>query len=403
MTKRFDVVIIGGGVVGVATAFNMLALRPDLSLVILEKEKEIALHQTGRNSGVIHSGIYYRPGSLKARLCTHGYQRLIEFCIDNGVPFELCGKLIVAVVNDQVPQLKELESRGAANGLRGIKQVNRQQLREIEPHCFGVQGLFVPQTGIVNYVAVTEAMLRRVRQLGGSTHFDQTVVQIRSQSDGVRIDTEDDSYIAAHAINCGGLHSDRLARQTEDDLDLRILPFRGEYFELKEDARRLVRNLIYPVPNPAFPFLGVHFTRLIDGSVECGPNAVLSLAREGYRKLSINPRDAYETLTWPGFRKVASRYWRIGLGEYLRSFSKIAFVRALQTLVPEVKVGDLIPVAPGVRAQACDRQGNLLDDFALRESVNITHVCNAPSPAATASLAIGDYIANRVLKRIDER
>ena len=395
-----DVVIVGGGIVGLATALNILESRPSLSVIILEKESEVAQHQTGHNSGVIHSGLYYKPGSLKASLCVAGYQRLLDFCAREDIAHEVCGKVVVAITTDQVAQLDELERRGAANGLVGLRRLTPDQIREREPHCAGVEGLFVPQTGIVDYTAVCEAMRQRVEMLGGSVLFHQEVTSITEGTALVRVTTSADEFTANHVITCGGLHSDRLARHTVGDLDLRILPFRGEYFILRESARRLVRNLIYPVPNPAFPFLGVHFTRMIDGSVECGPNAVLAFAREGYQKATFRTRDIMETLMWPGFRQVAAKYWRTGLGEYRRSLSKRAFVKALQALIPEVTGDDLIAAPAGVRAQACDSRGNLLDDFALRESQRVTHVCNAPSPAATASLAIGDYIATRVVSRL---
>ncbi len=397
---RNDAIVVGGGIVGLATAINLLERHPGISVVVLEKEPEVAKHQTGHNSGVIHSGLYYKPGSLKASLCVSGYRRLLDFCVRENIPHEVCGKVVVAVTDDQVPQLDELERRAHANGLTQVSRLTPQEIKEREPHCTGVAGLFVPYTGIVDYTVVSEAMRRRVESLGGRVSFNQLVTDITELPSAAQVTTTTTELHARHVITCGGLHSDRLARRTIDDLDLRILPFRGEYFVLRDSAKRLVRNLIYPVPNPAFPFLGVHFTRMIDGSVECGPNAVLAFAREGYGKTTFKTRDMLETLTWPGFRRVAAKYWRTGLGEYRRSFSKKAFVRALQVLIPDVVDDDLIPAPAGVRAQACDTRGNLLDDFALRESARVTHVCNAPSPAATASLAIGDYIATRVGERL---
>jgi L-2-hydroxyglutarate oxidase len=395
-----DVIIVGGGIVGLATALKTLELRPGCSVVVLEKESDIARHQTGHNSGVIHSGLYYKPGSLKASLCVSGYRQLVDFCTSENIPYEICGKVVVATTDDQIPQLSELERRGHANGLSHIQRLTRAEIVEREPHCSGVAGLFVPYTGIVDYGSVCQAMRKKVEEMGGVVLLDHEVLGIREQSGEVLITTTNRELTARHVVTCGGLHSDRLAIQTMKTLDLRILPFRGEYFVLRDSAQQLVRNLIYPVPNPAFPFLGVHFTRMIDGSVECGPNAVLAFAREGYEKTTLNLRDLKETLTWPGFRVVARRYWRTGLGEYHRSLSKRAFVRALQTLVPAIDSDDLIPAPAGVRAQACDISGNLLDDFALRESPRVTHVCNAPSPAATASLAIGEYVASHVLRRV---
>lgn len=395
-----DVVVVGGGIVGLATALKVLELKPGISVTILEKESEVAIHQTSRNSGVIHSGLYYKPKSLKAALCVAGYQHLLNFCEQEGVPYEVCGKVVVATTTEQIPQLSELEHRGLANGLSRIQRLTNNEILEREPHCSGVAGLFVPYTGIVDYGAVSRAMRRRVETLGGRVLLGNEVRSITERYDEVVITTTDDEFTAHHTITCGGLYSDRLAKHTVTDLDLRILPFRGEYFVLRDSARRLVNNLIYPVPNPAFPFLGVHFTRMIDDSVECGPNAVLAFAREGYAKATFNARDFIETITWPGFRRVARKYWRTGVGEYHRSFSKRAFVRALQALVPAISADDLVPAPAGVRAQACDETGNLLDDFALRESTLVTHVCNAPSPAATASLAIGEYVASRVTKRL---
>jgi len=400
-TRRFDVVVIGGGIVGLATALDLLTKRPELTLCVIEKEAAVARHQTGRNSGVIHSGLYYKPGSLKAALCVDGYRRLIRFCQTHDIPHDICGKVVVATSTEQVPQLDVLEERGTANGLSNIRRLTSDEIREREPHCSGIVGLFIPQTGVVDYTAVSEAMRDSLCALGGEVFYGHCVTDISERNSEVRIATSQDEYAATTVVTCGGLHSDRLARQTVKGLDLQILPFRGEYFMLRESARQLVRHLIYPVPNPAFPFLGVHFTRMIDGSVECGPNAVLAFAREGYEKMSLRPRDLYETISWPGFRRVASKYWRTGLAEYRRSFSKRAFVHALQELIPSVSSEDLIPAPAGVRAQACDRQGNLLDDFAIRESQRVLHVCNAPSPAATASLAIGDYVASRVASKLN--
>lgn len=399
-TQRFDVVVIGGGIVGLTTAMQLLIRRPGLRLAVMEKESAVAQHQTGHNSGVIHSGLYYKPGSLKAALCVDGYRRLLEFCQIHNVPHEICGKVVVATSELELQQLDELERRGTANGLKNIIHLNSDEIREREPHCAGLAGLHIPQTGIIDYTAVSEAIRESIRAQGGSVLYNHYVTDISERDSEVRISTSNAEYTAVTAVTCGGLHSDRLARHTVSNLDLRILPFRGEYFMLRPSASQLVRHLIYPVPNPAFPFLGVHFTRMIDGSVECGPNAVLAFAREGYRKSTLRPRDLYETLSWPGFRRVAAKYWRTGLGEYYRSFSKRAFVHALQQLVPSVTADDLVPAPAGVRAQACDMQGNLLDDFAIRESPRVLHVCNAPSPAATASLSIGNYVANTVISRL---
>ena len=362
MTDQSDVLVVGGGIVGLATALNLLEKRPRMSLVLLEKEQSVASHQTGHNSGVIHSGLYYRPGSLKASLCVEGYRRMLDFCREHAISHEVCGKVVVATSDDQITQLDELERRGAANGLGGLRRLTAPEIREREPHCAGVAGLFVPQTGIVDYVAVAEAMRRRIDALDGRVLLGCRVDSIEAGEREVVVRSSSADFTARHVVTCGGLHSDRLARQTIDDLDLRILPFRGEYFVLRESARTLVRNLIYPVPNPAFPFLGVHFTRMIDGSVECGPNAVLAFAREGYGKTTVRTGDIVETLAWPGFSRVAAKYWRTGLGEYRRSFSKRAFVTALQQLIPAVTRDDLIAAPAGVRAQSCDAHGNLLED-----------------------------------------
>ncbi len=396
LASRLDVVIVGGGIVGLATANSLLSSNPKLKLVVLEKESTLGAHQTGHNSGVIHSGLYYKPGSLKAKNCIEGYQKLLKFCQDNDIAHEICGKIVVALSEQERAQLEMLRQRGEQNGLMGIRRLSKTEITEIEPHCTGVDGLFVPQTGIVDYGAMTMRLADQIREFGGQILTSHQVREITELSHGVAVSTEQQQFNARTVITCGGLHSDRLAMQTQPDLDLRIIPFRGEYFELKESAKHLVRSLIYPVPDPNFPFLGVHFTRRIDGSIECGPNAVLAFAREGYLKTDISIREFAQTLAWPGFRKIALKYWRTGLGEYHRSFSKNAFVAALQKLVPEITANDLQPAGAGVRAQACSRAGSLLDDFEIRQIGRVVHVCNAPSPAATASLAIGDAIASRV-------
>ena len=396
LSPQLDVVIVGGGIVGLATANSLLSSNPKLKLVVLEKETTLGAHQTGHNSGVIHSGLYYKPGSLKAKNCIEGYQKLLKFCQDNEIAHEICGKVVVALSEQERAQLEMLRQRGEQNGLVGIRRLSKTEITEIEPHCTGIDGLFVPQTGIVDYGAMTMRLADRIREFGGQILTSHQVRGITELSHGVAVSTEQKQFNSRAVITCGGLHSDQLAMQTQPDLDLRIIPFRGEYFELKESAKHLVRSLIYPVPDPNFPFLGVHFTRRIDGTIECGPNAVLAFAREGYRKTDISVREFAQTLAWPGFRKIAFKYWRTGLGEYHRSFSKNAFVAALQKLVPEITANDLHPTSAGVRAQACSRAGSLLDDFEIRQIGRVVHVCNAPSPAATASLSIGDAIASRV-------
>jgi len=395
---RTDVAVVGGGIVGLATAYALLKQNLNLKVVVLEKESRVGTHQTGHNSGVIHSGLYYKPGSLKAKNCLEGYAKLLEFCRTNDIAHEVCGKVVVATSNSELPQLEMLYERGVANGLTGVRKLNVQEIKEIEPHCNGVAGLYVPQTGIVDYSAMIKCLGEKVLTMGGEVLTNQEVNEIVDRSDGVIAKTALLEVFAKKIVTCGGLQSDRLASQTDLKLNLRILPFRGEYFELDKCAMNLVRNLIYPVPNPDFPFLGVHFTRRIDGVIECGPNAVLAFAREGYNKTDFSIRDFSETLFWPGFRKIARKYWRTGLGEYYRSFSKAAFVRALQKLVPELEEKHLRPSGSGVRAQACSRDGLLLDDFEIRSNGRVTHVCNAPSPAATASLSIGESIALQVLR-----
>lgn len=398
---NLDVVIIGGGIVGLATALRMLEKDPSLKLVVLEKEKELAAHQTGHNSGVIHSGIYYRPGSLKAKNCIEGYRQLIEFCDRNEVPYELCGKIIVATSNEELPALENIYKRGLENKLENLKKIGKEELKEYEPHVNGVAGIYVPQTGIINYKKVAAAYAKLIQQYGGTILTGEKVMQIRTGRQGVEITTGNRTLNAKLAVNCGGLYSDKLAGLTHPGLDIKIIPFRGEYYELKPEKQYLVRNLIYPVPNPDFPFLGVHFTRMIEGGVEAGPNAVLAFAREGYTKSAINLKELGETLFFPGFRKIARKYWKEGWDEFHRSFSKKAFTEALQRLIPDIKENDLVKGGAGVRAQACDKAGNLLDDFLILEDKAVINVCNAPSPAATSSLSIGNTIAEMAVKKLD--
>ncbi len=398
---KYDVVIIGGGIVGLATALNLKLSKPNLRLVVLEKEDEFSKHQTGHNSGVIHSGLYYKPGSLKAINCINGYQMLVKFCQENEVPFEICGKIVVATKNEQLPMLDTLLERGKANGLEGLLKINESQIKEIEPHVAGLAGIKVPQTGIVDYVKVSLKYVEKIKNLGGELLLNQKVVSVSHLNGTSTVVTTKGSFETKLIINCAGLYSDKIAEFTETTkLDLKIIPFRGEYFELKPEKQYLVKNLIYPVPDPNFPFLGVHFTRMIGGGIEAGPNAVLAFKREGYSKLGIHLGELAETLTWPGFRKVAAKYWKTGMGEYYRSFSKIAFTKALQELIPEIQSNDLISGGAGVRAQACDRNGGLLDDFSILENKQAINVCNAPSPAATSSLAIGKTVSDMALSRL---
>ncbi len=391
----FDVAVVGGGIVGAATAKALIEETPGLSLVLLEKEEHLARHQTGHNSGVIHSGLYYRPGSLKAQNCVTGREALYRFCEERGVPYERCGKVVVAVSEEEIPALDDLERRGRENGLAGLTRLDGGELRDFEPHVAGIAGLHIAETGIVDYVRVTEAFATVVRERGGEIRTGSRVRAVRRQEDGYRLDTPLGDVRCRFLINCTGLHSDRVARMAGAAPGVRIIPFRGEYYRMSAARRELVRNLIYPVPDPAFPFLGVHFTRMIDGEREAGPNAVLALKREGYGRFSFSPRDLWETVSFGGFWRLAGRYWRTGLGEYYRSFSKGAFVRDLQRLIPELAAQDVARGTAGVRAQAVDATGKLLDDFCIEEGEGAIHVLNAPSPAATASLSIGRTVAER--------
>ena len=398
--KNYDVVIAGGGITGLATALKLNEKRPALSIAVLEKENRLAAHQTGNNSGVIHSGIYYKPGSLKATNCIRGYHLLMEFCQQHDVPFERCGKIIVATDEKELPLLDTIHQRGMANGLDGIRRLRGEELREHEPHVTGIAGLFVPQTGIVDYRLVAEKYGEILRTKGVDLLLNTRVTGIRQEGSEKVVITDNGDYTARLVVTCGGLYSDKLARMTNPETDVKIIPFRGEYYKLAPSREYLVRNLIYPVPDPNFPFLGVHFTRMAKGGVEAGPNAVLAFRREGYRKLDIHLGELAESLLWPGFQKVAAKYWRTGLGEMYRSFSKAAFTRALQKLVPEITEADLVPGGAGVRAQACDRTGGLVDDFLIQQSTGAVHLTNAPSPAATSSLAIGETVADMALQQL---
>ena len=395
----YDCIIIGGGIVGLSTAWRILESRPETKLLLLEKESKIAQHQTGHNSGVIHSGIYYKPGSLKAKNCMDGYNMLVEFAQKHQIPYELCGKVIVATNNDELPQLDMIYHRGIENGLTKIKILSAGELKEIEPHCQGVKAIHVPYTGIIDYPAVAQKLAELITAAGGEILCNHKVNHIKQLNTGALVKTATNEFQTKLVVNCAGLYSDKIAQLTEKDPGVRIIPFRGEYYMLREQRKSLVRHLIYPVPDPAFPFLGVHFTRMIGGGVEAGPNAVFAFKREGYNKSSFNWTELMESLSWPGFRKVATKYWKTGAGEFYRSFSKAAFTKALQKLVPEIQEEDLVPAGAGVRAQACDRTGGLLDDFMFLEKEFIINVLNAPSPAATSSLSIGKTVGNMVIKR----
>ncbi|TLM65693.1 MAG: L-2-hydroxyglutarate oxidase [Deltaproteobacteria bacterium] len=396
-----DVVVAGGGIVGCATALALTASRPGLKLMLLEKEPRLAAHQTGHNSGVIHAGLYYRPGSLKARNCTAGREALYAFCAEHGIPFQRCGKVVVAVGEDELPALEELERRGRANGLEGLERLDAAGVRAREPHAAAVAGLFVPQTGIVDYARVTAVMGDLLRRQGAEIRLGTRLDAARPSPDGVRLATSAGEVRARILVNCTGLHCDRVARRCGVDPGVRIVPFRGEYYLVRPERRELVRHLIYPVPDPALPFLGVHFTRMIDGSLEAGPNAVLAWKREGYRWHDVSPGDLLDTLAFPGFWRLAGRFWKVGAAEYRRSFSRRAFVASLRRLVPEIGLADVLRGGAGVRAQAVDRDGKLVDDFRIIAAGRMVHVLNAPSPAATASLSIGRVVAGEVGRLLD--
>ena len=390
-----DFAVVGGGIVGLSTARSLLRRYSGAGVLVLEKEAGWARHQTGHNSGVIHSGVYYKPGSLKARFSKEGGERFVEFCREHGIAYEICGKVIVATEQEEIPSLRNLYERGVKNGLE-VEKIGPEELKELEPHATGIAALKVPSTGIVDFVGVTAAFAKMVAREGGELRTGAEVTGISETGDGVELRTPGESFRARVLVNCAGLHSDRVAALSGVEAGAKVVPFRGEYYELKPERRYLVRNLIYPVPDPNFPFLGVHFTRSVEGGVEAGPNAVLSLAREGYKKTDLNARDLAETLSYPAFWRLVGRNWRTGAGEIWRSLSKKAFVRGLRRLVPEVEEDDLVPTEAGVRAQALMKDGALMDDFLIVEGERSVHVLNAPSPAATACIPIGESIADRV-------
>ena len=377
---------------GLGVALEISRRFPHLRLLVLEKEDGVARHQSGHNSGVIHSGVYYKPGSLKARLCVAGAAAMVDFCREHAIPHEVCGKVIVATQADEVPRLEELRKRGEANGLAGLRLIGSEELREIEPHAAGLQALVVPSTGITNYAVVCEKYAELISAQGGAILTSAPATAIKRLSDEIVVETPRGAFSTSALINCAGLHSDRISRLAGDDPGIRIIPFRGEYYDLIPERASLVRSLIYPVPDPRFPFLGVHFTRRITGNVDAGPNAVFALAREGYRHTDISVRDLVSSLSFPGFWRMARQHWRNGLGEWHRSLSKAAFVRALQRLLPEVVEKDLVPGGSGVRAQALKPDGAMVDDFQFVRSGKVLHVLNVVSPAATASLMIGKAI-----------
>lgn len=388
----YDFAVIGGGIIGLSTARSILGSYPGAGLVLLEKEKDWAQHQTGHNSGVIHSGVYYKPGSLKARFSKEGGERLVEFCQEHGTVYEICGKVIVATEPEEMPLLRTLYQRARNNGIE-VEKIGPEELNEIEPHAAGIAALKVQSTGIVDFVGTAKAFARRAEAEGGELRLGAEVTGISETGSRVELRTAGERFRARVLINCAGLQSDRVAALSGIDLGAKIVPFRGEYYDLKPERRYLVKNLIYPVPDPNFPFLGVHFTRTTEDGVETGPNAVLGLAREGYKKTDINAKELAEVLSYPAFWRLVRRNWKTGVGEIFRSFSKKAFVRGLQKLVPEVEAEDIVPTEAGVRAQALMKNGTLMDDFLIVEGERSVHVLNAPSPAATACIPIGETIA----------
>ncbi len=392
-SSQYDIAIIGGGILGLSTAMQLLERAPQWRVAVIEKEDQLATHQTGHNSGVMHSGIYYRPGSHKAQFCVAGLNNMVKFCDDNEIEYQQCGKVIVALHESEFGRLEDLYERGTANGVPDLEMVGPERLKEIEPHTAGVRALWAPHTGIVDFTKVAAAFANKFQQAGGDIFTGAAVKKISNSSGNVALETTKGTLQAKHLINCAGLYADKVASMTGEKLGVRIIPFRGEYYTLRPESHHLVSGLIYPVPDPQFPFLGVHFTRNIKGHVEAGPNAVMALRREGYRKRDFSLGDTLGNLAYPGFWKMALKYWKIGLGEVYRSYSRRVFLRDLQRLIPEIQNSDLDSGGSGVRAQAVARDGSLLDDFSIIQGRDAIHVLNAPSPGATSSLAIGEHIA----------
>jgi len=401
MVYQTGIAIIGGGIVGLAIGLELTQRFPDVRLTVIEKESHVAGHQTSHNSGVVHSGIYYKPGSLKAKLCVDGANELLRFCQKYAVPYDVCGKVIIATSQSELPRLEELYRRGNENGLKRLQMLSAEQIRQFEPHAVGIRGIHVPGTSIVDYRKVAEKYAELIICNGGTILLSHEVTALRPLGGNTIIETISGPVEARLVINCGGLQSDRISRMVKAKLDLMIVPFRGEYYDIVVAKRHYVKGLIYPVPNPQFPFLGVHFTKRIGGGVEAGPNAVLAFKREGYSKKSFQPGDVFEFATFPGFWRMAARHWKMALGEYYRSWSKAAFVRALQRLIPELTADDFEPGGSGVRAQALNLKGDLVDDFHFAYTEGIVHVSNVPSPAATASLAIARHIVDMVIQHAD--
>ena len=397
-SSQYDIVIIGGGILGLSTAMQLLERAPHWRVAVVEKEEQLATHQTGHNSGVMHSGIYYRPGSQKAKFCVAGLNNMVKFCEENEIEYQQCGKVIIALHESELGRLQDLYERGTANGVPDLEIVGPERLKEIEPHTTGVRALWAPHTGIVDFTKVAAAFASKFQQSGGDIFTGAAVKKITRSSGSVALETTKGTLQAKHLINCAGLYADKVASMTGEKVGIRIIPFRGEYFTLRPESHHLVSGLIYPVPDPQFPFLGVHFTRNIKGHVEAGPNAVMALRREGYRKRDFSLGDTLGNLAYPGFWKMALKYWKIGLGEVYRSYSRRVFLRDLQRLLPEIQNSDLASGGSGVRAQAVARDGSLLDDFSIIQSGDAIHVLNAPSPGATSSLAIGEHIAGLAME-----
>ena len=400
-SSQYDIAIIGGGILGLSTAMHLAARSPKWRVAVLEKEDGLATHQTGHNSGVMHSGIYYRPGSHKAKFCVAGRNNLVAFCEENEIEYQQCGKVIVANNESELGRLQDLYERGTANGVPGLEIVGPERLKEIEPYVVGVRALWAPHTGIVDFSKVAAAYAGKFQQAGGDIFTGAPVRKIVRSAGSMALETPKGTLQARHIINCGGLYADRVAEMTGEKLGVRIIPFRGEYYTLRPESHHLVAGLIYPVPDPRFPFLGVHFTRNIKGHVEAGPNAVLALRREGYRKRDFDLGESLSSLAYPGFWKMAAKFWKIGLGEVYRSYNKRVFLKDLQRLLPEIKESDLAGGGSGVRAQAVAKDGSLLDDFSIIEGRRAIHVLNAPSPGATSSLAIGEHIAGLAVENFE--
>ncbi len=399
--SNYDIAVIGAGIIGLATAMQLTIKFPSSRVVVLDKEQVTAKHQTGHNSGVIHAGIYYKPGSAKASFCYTGNKELRRFCDENGVPYKMCGKLVIAVNDYEIPMLEELYKRGTANGVEGLRMIGKDELHEKEPNAAGLRAIWSPNTGIIDYTKVTDSYADIFKNNGGEVLLDSEVLSLTREQKQIVIETENETIKSKHIINCAGLHADRIAGLMGHDAGIRIVPFRGEYYSIDKARGTLINGLIYPVPDPAMPFLGVHFTTRIDGTVEAGPNAVLAFAREGYSKFSFNLNDILNTITFPGFWKMSARNWRTGLSEQYRSINKNLFLKSLQYLVPDIKMSDLTAPGAGVRAQAVDQTGNLLQDFSIIEADNAIHVLSAPSPGATSSLTIGKHIVSLAQKNFE--